>query len=116
MSTPFAELSDQAIIDLVEPLMDNCLDGSNEGDHTKHVRDFTPRLAAIVTEDNLASQLETRPHGYYHRREFVALMRKSTSVGVVWRQFCTAVDDEFVNHAIFVIRDNRILIDHVLIC
>ena len=40
----FSELSEKEILDLVEPIMDNCLQGSNEDDHAKHVRAFTGRL------------------------------------------------------------------------
>ena len=57
----FSELSKKEILDLVEPIMDNCLEGSNEDDHAKHVRDFTERLKNIVTPENLEAQLTCRP-------------------------------------------------------
>ncbi|MEM7180742.1 MAG: hypothetical protein AAF518_07510 [Spirochaetota bacterium] len=116
MTTPLNEKSDADILRIIEPLMDNCLAGSNEGDHARHVRDFTDRLRNIVTPENLKAQLEYRPHGEFTKREFVALFRKRDAVGVVWRQWISANDDEFVNHAIFVERDGRVLIDHCLIC
>ena len=40
----FFNLSTEKILSIVEPLMENCLEGSNEGDHEKHVRDFTDRM------------------------------------------------------------------------
>ena len=51
------KVTDAEILAIVEPLMDNCLGGSTERDHAKHVRDFTDRLRAIVTPENLAAQL-----------------------------------------------------------
>ena len=42
--------------------------------------------------------------------------RRPGRVGVVWRQFMTKADGEFVNHAVFVEKDGRVLIDHCLIC
>ncbi|MEC8263380.1 MAG: hypothetical protein VX017_08730 [Pseudomonadota bacterium] len=33
-----------------------------------------------------------------------------------WRQFLTKAEGEFVNHAVFVEHDGRVLIDHCLIC
>ena len=114
--TRFTEKTQEAILQIVEPIMDNCLDGSNTGNHAKHVRDFTDRLKAIVTPENLASQLEYRPHGVFTRREFVCLFRRRESIGVVWRQFVSSTDDELVNHAIFVERDGKTCIEHCLIC
>ena len=53
-----AQMTDAEILAIVEPLMDNCLAGSTERDNAKHVRDFTDRLQAIVTPENLTAQLE----------------------------------------------------------
>ena len=114
----FANKSDAALLALFEPVMENCLAGSNEIDHARHVRDFTERLRAIVTRENLEAQCASyQPRlGHFGRREFVCLFRRETSVAVVWRQFFTKSDDEFVNHANFVSVDGRVLIDHCLIC
>lgn len=110
--------SDEELLAIFEPLMDNCLKGSTERDHAMHVRDFTDRLRAIVTPENLAAQCEAgqASHGHFDRREFVGIFRRKDRVGVVWRQFFTKTPGAFVNHAVFVERDGRILIDHCLIC
>lgn len=112
----FFELSEKEILDLVEPIMDNCLRGSNEYDHAKHVRDFTDRLKNIVTPENLEAQLTYRLPGFFTDREFVSLFRKKDRIGIVWRQFISATKDEFVNHAIFVEIEKTMLIDHCPIC
>ena len=110
--------TDAEILAIVEPLMDNCLAGSTERDHAMHVRDFTDRLRAIVTPENLAAQLESgQPtDGYFAERELIGIFRRPDRVGVVWRQFLTKAEGEFVNHAVFVEHDGRVLIDHCLIC
>ena len=66
----------------------------------------------------LAAQLESgQPtNGYFAERELIGIFRKPGRVGVVWRQFMTKADGEFVNHAVFVEKDGRVLIDHCLIC
>ncbi len=51
-------MTDKEIVNIVEPLMDNCSQGSSEGIHTKHVRDFTNTLKSILTPNNLADQLK----------------------------------------------------------
>ena len=117
--TPFFDgKSDAELLAIFEPMMDNCIAGSSAIDHAQHVRDFTDRLAAIVTRENLEAQCASyQPQlGVFGRREFVCLFRRDASVAVVWRQFFTESDDEFVNQANFVFRDGRVMIDHCLIC
>lgn len=118
MTDIFAEKSDAALLAIFDPMMDYCLAGSNEIDHEKHVRDFTERLRAIVTCENLEAQCASyQPRlGHFGRREFVCLFRRERSIAVVWRQFFTKSDDEFVNQANFVLLDGRVLIDHCLVC
>ena len=110
------DLDDAEILRVVDPLMDNCLAGSNEGNHAKHVRDFTDRMKNIVTPDELARQLAHDPRVLFTDREFVAVFRRLCSIGVVWRQKVSTSDDELMNQAIFVEQDGKILIDHCMIC
>ena len=118
MNSFFTDTSDEELLAIIEPMMDNCLMGSNEIDHARHVRDFTERLRNIVTRENLEAQCASyQPRlGTIGQREFVCLFRRETSIAVVWRQFFTKSDDEFVNQANFVVLDGRVLIDHCLIC
>ena len=53
----FVEREEDEILRIVEPIMDNCLNGSNEDNHAKHTRDFTERMRKIVTPENLRFQL-----------------------------------------------------------
>ena len=53
-----SNLSVDEILKIVEPIMDNCLEGSNEGNYEKHTRDFTDRIKSIVTPEELQRQLE----------------------------------------------------------
>ena len=53
-------LSEKEILDIVEPIMDSCLEGSNEDDHEKHTKYFTDRMKNIVTPENLKIQLSQK--------------------------------------------------------
>ena len=77
------EMTEKEILELINPLMDNCLAGSNEDNHGKHVMDFTGRMKAIVTPENLRNQLSQTPRAYFTNREFVHLFRRKNSIGVV---------------------------------
>jgi len=112
----FTELSVEEILGIVEPLMQNCLEGSNESDHAKHVRDFTDRMKNIVTPEELKRQLSGKPRIRFTNRQFLNLFRRRNSIGIVWKQSTSSSDDELINQAIFKEVDGRVLIDHCMIC
>ena len=109
-------LSEDEILSIVEPIMDSCLEGSNEGDHKKHTKDFTDRMKSIVTPEELKRQLSIEPNIFWTKREFVCLFRRSDSVGIVWKQKTSSSNDELINQAIFKEEEGKILIDHCMIC
>lgn len=112
----FLELNEEEILRIIEPIMDNCLNGSNENDHAKHVRDFTQRMREIVTPENLKMQLSQEPRAFFTDREFIHLFRRQNSIGIIWKQYISSSRDELMNQAIFVERNEKILIDHCMIC
>lgn len=111
-----SDLSSDEILKIVEPIMDNCLNGSNEGNHEKHTRDFTDRMKSIVTPKELEKQLSSYPKVYFTHREFPYFFRRTDSIGIVWKQFTSLNNDELINQAIFKIIKRNILIDHCMIC
>ena len=112
----FYNLSTEKILNIVEPLMDNCLEGSNEGVHEKHVRDFTDRMKNIVTPEELQKQLSDKPRTYFTDRQFINVFRRRDSVAIVWKQSISSCSDELINQAIFKEVEGKILIDHCMIC
>ena len=112
----FSNLSVDEILQIVEPIMDNCLEGSNEGNYEKHTRDFTDRIKSIVTPDELQRQFSNETKVYFTKREFLHLFRRNNSVGIVWKQLTSLNNDELINQAIFKEINGNILIDHCMIC
>jgi hypothetical protein len=51
MTLNFETMTEQQILAIADPIMDNLMDASTQRDHARHVRDFTERLKAIVTPD-----------------------------------------------------------------
>lgn len=111
-----ATLDDAGIRAVIEPMIDGMLAGSTARDHGQHVQDFTTRLKAIVTEDNLAQQCEDYQArlGLITRREFVAVFRREFSVAATWRLFFSKTSDEYVLEAMFVERDGQLQIEHCM--
>ena len=117
MATLFDHLTDDEILELVEPIMTNMMAGSTEINHAKHCRDFTERMLCIVTPEHLrwvCDDYQAR-WGFFGRREFAALFRRSDSVAVIWRQYCSRSSDVRVAEAVFVSEGGRILIDHAMV-
>ena len=111
-----AEKSDDEILAVVTPIMDNLMQASTEIDHAKHVRDFTPRLKQVVTAEHLdkVCRRYQAEWGFLDRREVVAIFRRRDSIAVVWKQWCTGSNDEFVAELVLVEDGGKLLVDHVV--
>jgi 2C-methyl-D-erythritol 2,4-cyclodiphosphate synthase len=72
-------MSDDDILRIANPIMDNLMDASTVIDHERHIRDFSDRMKAIVTKDYLHKVCEKyqREKGYFSRREPVAVFRSA---------------------------------------
>lgn len=112
-----ANKSDEEILAVANPIMDNLMSGSTEINHEKHVRDFTDRLKSIVTKDYLEKVCKRYQSewGFFSKREFVAVFRRPSSIAIVWKQWCTKQDGEFVAEMVLVENDSRHLVDHAMI-
>ncbi len=112
-----AEKSDDEILSVADPIMDNLMDASTAIDHARHVRDFTERAKSVVTPEHLqrVCQKYQSEKGFFSKREFVAIFRRPHSVVVVWRQWFTKAPGEYVAELLLVEDGNRYLVDHVLV-
>lgn len=112
-----AQESDEGILAVVDPIMDNLMEASTAGDYERHVRDFTQRAKGVLPEETFqcvcAQYKGTR--GFFARREFVAVFRRPDSVAVVWRQAFTKAPGEFVAELVLVQQEGRYLVDHVMV-
>ena len=112
-----AQKSDDEILKVVNPIMDNLMDASTAIDRERHVRDFTDRAKGIVTAEHLQRVCEKyqREKGFFSRREFVAIFRRPQSVVVIWKQWFTKAAGEHVAELVLVQDGNRYLVDHALV-
>lgn len=112
-----AQQSDEEILAVAIPIMDNLMDASTAIDYDRHTRDFTERAKGVLSRDALQSICEQyqSTRGFFARREFVAVFRRPESVAIVWRQWFTKAPGEFVAELVLVQRDGRYLVDHVMV-
>lgn len=111
----FEEMSDDEILDIANPIMDNLMDASTEINHEKHIRDFTERMKKVVTKDYLqkvCKQYQSEK-GIFSERQLAAIFKRPNSAAIVWRQSFTKARGEFVAEMILVKEHGRYLCDHV---
>ena len=113
----FDQMTEQQLWDIANPIMDNLMNASTQIDHVRHVRDFTERLKAIVTPDyfQCVCQQYQVEKGFFTTRAPVAVFRRPDSAALVWKQSFTKAPGEFVAEMVLVHRDNRYLVDHVMV-
>ena len=91
-------MTDDEILNIANPIMDNLMQASTDIDHEKHVRDFSEHLKSIVTKENLQKQCKSYQSelGFFSKRELVGIFKKSNNVRVFWKQWYTKSTDEYV--------------------
>ncbi len=111
------EASDAQILAIVDPIMDNLMAASTAIDHARHVRDFTPRLRARISPEQLEAICRDYQgkRGFFAQRTLVAVFRRPDSIAVVWRQSFTKAAGEYVAELVLVEQDGRYLVDHVMV-
>lgn len=112
-----AEQSDREILRIADAIMDNLMEGSTEINHEKHTRDCTDRMKRIVTKEYLerVCRQYQAERGCFARREFVAVFRRPSSIGIVWKQWFTKQAGEYVAELVLVEHESRYLVDHVMV-
>jgi len=113
----FEEMTDQEIIDVASPIMDNLMEASTEIDHARHVEDFTDRIKKICTEEYLQKVCERyqSKNGFFSDRELVAVFKRPDAAAIIWKQFYTKAKGEFVAEMLLVHNGDKFLVDHVMV-
>lgn len=117
MTLNFETMTEQQILAIADPIMDNLMEASTQRDHARHVRDFTERLKGIVTPDYFACicQQYQAEKGYFTTRTPITVLRRPDSVAIIWKQHFTKAPGEFVAEMVLVHRDGRYWVDHVMV-
>lgn len=92
------KMTEEEILNIVNPIMDNLMQASTDIDHEKHVKDFSSKMKEIVTKENLEKQCREYQEklGYFSDRELIGVVRKDIDVRVFWKQWYTKSENEFL--------------------
>lgn len=91
-------ISDEEVLKIATPIMDNLMHAATEVDYERHVQDFSLETKQELTKDNFEAMCKgyQEKWGDFSERELVGIFRKTANVRIVWRQWCTKSDDEFI--------------------
>jgi len=112
-----AQKSDEEILAVANPIMDNLMEASTAIDYERHTRDFTERAKCMLSKsalESICAQYQSTK-GFFAKREFVAAFKRPESVAVVWRQTFTMAPGDFVAELVLVQQGGRYLVDHVMV-
>jgi hypothetical protein len=110
-------MSEDEILRIANPIMDNLMDASTAIDHARHIRDFTERMKAIVTEEYLQKVCEKyqQEKGYFSKREPVAVFKRPGGAAIIWKQWFSNAPGEYVAEMLLVEKDGKFLVDHAMV-
>ncbi|MCK9505991.1 MAG: hypothetical protein M0Q95_17660 [Porticoccaceae bacterium] len=113
----FEKMSENEILAIATPIMDNLMEASTRIDHEAHIRDFTDRMKNIVTKEYLQKVCEQyqKEKGFFSERKPVAVFKRPDSAAVIWKQSFTKAKGEFVAEMVLVHQNGRYLCDHAMV-
>ena len=113
----FEQMSENEILSIANPIMDNLMDASTDIDHERHIKDFTDRMKAIVTKEHLQKVCEQyqSEKSYFSQREPVAVFKRPSSAAIVWKQKFSKAQGEFVAEMVLVNQNGKYLVDHAVV-
>ena len=90
--------SDEEILKIANPIMDNLMDASTSNDFERHVRDFSDRIKEKYTQEEFQKQCEEyrSKWGIFTDRELVGSTKTQNIVNVYWKQKFSETEDEFL--------------------
>ena len=113
----FEKMSENKILEIANPIMDNLMEASTNIDHERHTKDFTDRMRRIITKDYLQKVCEKyqAEKGFFWKRELVAVFKRPDSAAIVWKQTFTKAKGEFVAVIVLVHQNGRFLCDNAMV-
>ncbi|WP_455208902.1 hypothetical protein [Kaarinaea lacus] len=117
MTNNIADQSDEQIVTLAEPLLQNLLDGANDLNYDKFSRDFSHGMKTVMPHDMFMEKTVGIQHvrGKCISRKALGVLRKNRTALVIWSAQYDKTDDDMLIQLKVVIEDNKLVISSVLI-
>ena len=92
------EFSDEKLIQIATPVMNNLMEGSTRRDWAMHTKDFTEGARESLSEQELLRQCEVYQSSYgdFGGRELLGIVRHPVYVTFYWKQVMTRAEGEYL--------------------
>jgi len=107
------DLDDQAVLNVIEPMMDDVMSGVANRDYARHSQHFSVDLKSTVSSDTFLAQCD-KQEGLWGRpgqRDVVTIFRKEKSFSVVWHQHYDKTEDQVLAVATVALKGGRYFVD-----
>lgn len=113
----FENMTEKEILDIATPIMDNLMEASTNIDHERHTQDFRDRLKSIVTKEHFETVCKQYQNekGFFLKRKPIAVFKRPESAAIIWKQWFSKVEGEFVAEIVLIKNNNRYLVDHAMV-
>ena len=117
MTKTIVENTDEQIIVLAEPLLQNLLDGANELNYEKFTHDFSHGMKTVMPHDFFMEQTIGLQHvrGKCVSRKPLGVLRKNKTALVVWSAQYEKTDDDMLIQLKLVFENDKLVISSALI-
>ena len=117
MTEPIVEKTDEEIITLSEPLLQNLLDGANALDYEKFTRDFSHGMKTVMPHDLFMEQTIGLQHvrGKCVSRNPLGVLRKNKTALIIWSARYEKTDDDMLIQLKLVYENDKLVISSALI-
>ena len=109
------ELTDEKILKIANPIMDDLMKASTDVNYEKHVTHFSEKLKGIVSKVNFENQCKEYQEnlGFFSKREFVGIFKKESDVRIFWRQYYTNSKNQFLAFLHLIVNNDKVEIVNV---
>ncbi|MCG8313247.1 MAG: hypothetical protein MI976_08530 [Pseudomonadales bacterium] len=94
----FKEKTDDEILNIATPIMDNLMKVSSNIDYEKHIRDYYNPVREDFTEEGFRKQCEEYQSkwGLFTDKVILGIIRQKDAVNIYWKIHCSKSTDEFL--------------------
>jgi len=109
--------SDEEILKIANPVMDNLMDASTSNDFEKHVRNFSDRIKEKYTQEEFQKQCDEyrSKWGVFTDREFIGTTKSTNIVNIYWKQKFSETDDNFLAVLTLSQQDGQYIVERVFV-
>ena len=111
------DLSDEEIVKIAEPMMDDIMTGVARREYKLHSNQFSVNLKDLIGGDTFLEQCDQRERdwGLPGDRSLISIFRKEKSFTLIWDQKFTRTDSQVMALVTVALKGGRYFVDYVLV-